>query len=249
MKSDTDMIFGLHALEAALKYQPDDIQEVWLDSHRRDKRIQAIMTLAKKAGIRIQSVNRDYLDDRFPDQRHQGAAARVRAGKPGTERDLDQILNDESQPFLLILDGVQDPHNLGACLRSADAAGVHAVITPKDRAVGLTATVRKVASGAAQRVPLIQVTNLARTLRDLQEAGVWLVGLAGESEQDLYDCDLKGPIAVIMGAEGEGMRRLTREHCDFLVKIPMSGTVESLNVSVATGICLFEVVRQRKSSK
>lgn len=245
MKSDLEFIFGLHALEAALKYQAQDIQEVWMDSQRRDDRVQKIITLAKKSGVRINKVTRDFLDDKFKGQRHQGVAASVTPGKAKLETDLDQILAQESQPFLLILDGVQDPHNLGACLRSADAAGVHAVIVPRDRAVGLTATVRKVASGAAESVPLIQVTNLARTLRDLKEQGVWLVGLAGESNDNLYSSDLKGPIAIVMGAEGEGMRRLTKEHCDFLVHIPMAGSVESLNVSVATGVCLYEVVRQR----
>jgi len=246
MKSESELIFGLHALEAALKYQPQDIQEIWVDSQRRDDRVHKIITLAKKAGVRINKVTRDYLHDKFRDQRHQGVAASVTPGKAKQETDLTQILAQQSQPFLLVLDGVQDPHNLGACLRSADAAGVHAVIVPRDRAVGLTATVRKVASGAAESMPLIQVTNLARTLRELKEHGVWLVGLAGESNDNIYACDLKGPVAIVMGAEGEGMRRLTKEHCDYLVHIPMSGTVESLNVSVATGICLFEVVRQRK---
>jgi 23S rRNA (guanosine2251-2'-O)-methyltransferase len=245
MKSESELIFGLHAVEAALKYQPQDIQEIWLDSHRHDTRIQTILGLAKKSDVRINKVSRDYLQEHFTDQRHQGVVASVIPGKAATETDLNQILAQQQQPFLLVLDGVQDPHNLGACLRSADAAGVHAVIVPRDRAVGLTATVRKVASGAAEHVPLIQVTNLARTLRDLKDQGVWLVGLAGEAAQDLYDCDLKGPVAVVLGAEAEGMRRLTKEHCDFLVRIPMAGIVSSLNVSVATGICLFEVVRQR----
>ncbi len=246
MKADSELIFGLHALEAALKYQPQDIQEIWLDGQRRDARMQKIVSLAKKSGIRLNRVSRDYLQEHFADKRHQGVVASTLPGKAATEADLEQILAAQQQPFVLVLDGVQDPHNLGACLRSADAAGVHAVIVPRDRAVGLTATVRKVASGAAENLPLIQVTNLARTLRDLKERGLWLVGLAGESEQELYSCDLKGPIAVVMGAEGEGMRRLTREHCDFLVRIPMAGVVSSLNVSVATGICLFEVLRQRK---
>jgi 23S rRNA (guanosine2251-2'-O)-methyltransferase len=245
MKSESELIYGLHAVEAALKYQPQDLQEIWLDSQRRDARIQAIIRLAKKSGVSINKVSRDYLQEHFTDKRHQGVVASVLAGKTATETDLNQILRQQPQPFLLVLDGVQDPHNLGACLRSADAAGVDAVIVPRDRAVGLTATVRKVASGAAENVPLIQVTNLARTLRDLKEQGVWLVGLAGESDQDLYHCDLKGPVAVVMGAEAEGMRRLTKEHCDFLVRIPMAGIVSSLNVSVATGVCLFEVVRQR----
>ncbi len=245
MKPESELIFGLHAVEAALKYQAQDVEQIWLDSQRRDARIKTIASLAKKSNVRINKVSRDYLQEHFGDQRHQGVVASTVAGKAGNDIDLQQILQQQQQPFLLVLDGVQDPHNLGACLRSADAAGVHAVIVPRDRAAGLTATVRKVASGAAESVPLIQVTNLARTLRELKDAGVWLVGLAGESDQDLYATDLKGPLAVVMGAEGEGMRRLTKEHCDFLVRIPMAGIVSSLNVSVATGICLFEVVRQR----
>jgi len=247
MKPDLETVVGLHALEAALKYQPKDIQEIWIDVRRQDDRVQKIVSLIKKAGLQFHKVSREYLDDQFKGQRHQGVAARVLPGKVGTESDLQQIIKKSDLPFILILDGVTDPHNLGACLRSADAAGVDAVVVPKDRAVGLTATVRKVASGAAERVPLIQVTNLVRVLRDLKEDGLWTVGLAGESDQNLYECDLKGPIAMVMGAEGEGMRRLTKEHCDFLVHIPMAGSVESLNVSVATGVSLFEVVRQRKA--
>jgi len=246
MKSEAEIIVGIHALEAALKYQASDIQEIWIDAHRHDERVQKIISLIKKAGLKFNKVSRDYLDDQFKGQRHQGVAAHVLPGKVGTESDLQNIIKNSSQAFILILDGVTDPHNLGACLRSADAAGVDAVIVPKDRAVGLTATVRKVASGAAERVPLIQVTNLARVLRDLKDAGLWTVGLAGESDQNLYESDLKGPIALVMGAEGEGMRRLTKEHCDFLVYIPMAGSVESLNVSVAAGVSLFEVVRQRQ---
>ena len=246
MKSEAEIIVGIHALEAALKYQASDIHEIWIDAHRHDERVQKIISLIKKAGLKFNKVSRDYLDDQFKGQRHQGVAAHVLPGKVGTESDLQNIIKNSSQAFILILDGVTDPHNLGACLRSADAAGVDAVIVPKDRAVGLTATVRKVASGAAERVPLIQVTNLARVLRDLKDAGLWTVGLAGESDQNLYESDLKGPIALVMGAEGEGMRRLTKEHCDFLVYIPMAGSVESLNVSVAAGVSLFEVVRQRQ---
>jgi len=247
MKAKPEIIYGLHAVEAALKYQPADVLEIWQDTQRQDDRIQNIVTLAKKAGVSINRTNRETLDEQSRGQRHQGVSASVRPGKAGTEKDLDNILQQQDSPFFLILDSVQDPHNLGACLRSADGAGVHAVIVPKDRAAGLTATVRKVACGAAESVPLIQVTNLARTLKDLKKQGVWLVGLAGEGTQSLYECDLKGPLAIIMGAEGEGLRRLTRESCDFLVKIPMTGRVESLNVSVATGVSLFEAVRQRNN--
>ena len=182
----------------------------------------------------------------MPDARHQGVVARCRAVTVWQEDDLDQLLDGLSvPPLLLVLDGVQDPHNLGACLRSADAAGVHAVIAPRDRAVGLTPVVRKVASGAAETVPFIQVTNLARTLRTLKDKGLWTVGADAEGDGDVFSADLRGPTVLVMGAEGQGMRRLTREHCDLLVRIPMQGTVESLNVSVATGICLFEAVRQR----
>lgn len=246
MKVKPETIYGLHAVEAALKYQSADVLDIWLDTQRQDTRIQTIASLAKKAGVAITRTSREMLDEQSGGQRHQGVAATVRPGKAGTEKDLDSILQQQSSPFFLILDNVQDPHNLGACLRSADGAGVHAVIVPKDRAAGLTATVRKVACGAAESVPLIQVTNLARTLKELKKQGVWLVGLAGEGDQSLYECDLKGPLAIVMGAEGEGLRRLTREACDFLVKIPMMGRVESLNVSVATGVSLFEAVRQRK---
>jgi len=245
MKPESELIFGLHALEAALKHQANDVQEIWLDSHRRDERINKIIRLAKDKAVKVHQVTRDYLQEHYGSMRHQGVVASVAPGQAGTEADLEHILAKTSQPLFLVLDGVQDPHNLGACLRSADATGVDAVIVPRDRAAGLTATVRKVASGAAETVPLIQVTNLARTLRELKDSGVWLVGLAGEATDSLYNCDLKGPLAIVMGAEGDGMRRLTKEHCDFLVKIPMSGSVESLNVSVATGVCLFEVVRQR----
>jgi len=245
-QESTELVFGLHAVEAALRHQPEEVEALWLDTHRRDRGVEALRSRAEAVGIPVHSAGRKELDQMVTGARHQGAVARVRAASVGSEQDLDRLLEGLSEPpFLLILDGVQDPHNLGACLRSADAAGVHAVIAPKDRAVSLTATVRKVASGAAETVPFIQVTNLARTLEQLKQAGVWLTGLAGEGDQTLYQIDLKGPLALVMGAEGSGLRRLTREHCDFLARIPMAGTVESLNVSVAAGICLFEAVRQR----
>ena len=180
-----------------------------------------------------------------PGLKHQGVVAQYAAPQNLGEGDLDELLGKVENPLLLVLDGVQDPHNLGACLRSAGAAGVAAVIVPRDRAVGVTAVVRKASAGAADQVPLIRVTNLARTLKTLKDAGVWIVGLAGEAEKSLYEMDLKGPIAIAMGGEGDGLRRLSREHCDYLAKIPMTGIVESLNVSVATGVALFEAVRQR----
>lgn len=191
--------------------------------------------------------SRKVLDEKAESTQHQGIVARVKAAKILAEHDLDELLAKTDLPFLLILDGVTDPHNLGACLRNADAAGVQGIIVPKDNSVGLTAVVSKVACGAAETVPLFQVTNLARTMRHLQEKGVWIVGTAGEADCELYQADLKGPLAIAMGAEGKGLRRLSRECCDTLVSIPMSGSVSSLNVSVATGICLFEAVRQRRS--
>jgi 23S rRNA (guanosine2251-2'-O)-methyltransferase len=219
---------------------------MWVDAKRHDQRINAILQLADAAGVTVHTVGKGELESMVPSGRHQGVVARAAAPKVYSEVELDALLDRlEVPPFLLILDGVTDPHNLGACLRSADAAGVQAVIAPKDRAASLTPTAIKVASGAAQTVPFVQVTNLARCLRDLKERGIWLVGLDDYAEQTLYHTDLKGPLAIVMGAEGQGLRRLSKEHCDYLVNIPMAGTVESLNVSVATGVCLFEALRQR----
>jgi len=248
--SATQLIAGMHSVRTALKHGAEGVAEVWVEARRRDKKIREIVALAKAAGVTLHQVGRAELDARVPGVNHQGAMAQVAVPAARGERDLEQLLSDsDTPPLLLILDGVQDPHNLGACLRSADAAGALAVIAPKDRSVGLTPTACKVASGAAESVPFIQVTNLARTLRWLQsEARIWVVGTAGEAETSLYQADLKGPLALVMGAEEKGMRRLTREACDLLVKLPMAGTVESLNVSVATGICLFEATRQRMQS-
>lgn len=244
----TDYIYGLHAVESALKRSPEDVLALWVDAKRHDRRMALILELAKRHGVKIQTVDKHELADMIPEGRHQGVVAQARAPKVLAEADLDNLLDNVSDnPFLLILDGVTDPHNLGACLRSADAAGVQAVITTRDRAATLTPTAIKVASGAAQTVPFVQVTNLARCLRDLKQRGIWLVGLDGMAEQTLYDTDLRGPLAIVMGAEGQGLRRLSREHCDFLAGIPMVGSVESLNVSVATGICLFEALRQRNA--
>jgi 23S rRNA (guanosine2251-2'-O)-methyltransferase len=244
----TDYIYGLHAVESALKRSPDDIPELWVDAKRQDKRIAQILGQAKQSGITVHSVDKRELETLVPEGRHQGVVARAKPPEVFSDAELDDLLGNLSDtPFLLILDGVTDPHNLGACMRSADAAGVQAVITTKDRSATLTPAAIKVASGAAQTVPFVQVTNLARCLRDLKDRGIWLVGLDGDAEQTLYDTDLKGPLAIVMGAEGQGLRRLSREHCDFLASIPMVGTVESLNVSVATGICLFEALRQRKT--
>jgi 23S rRNA (guanosine2251-2'-O)-methyltransferase len=240
-------VFGLHAVEALLSRNPQQIERILLDAQRRDPRMQHLRELARTANVVVESVDREELETLAGSgQRHQGVVAQCQATAGYDENDLTLLLDRLPEaPFLLILDGVQDPHNLGACLRSADAAGVHAVIAPKDRASGLTATARKVASGAAETVPYVQVTNLARSLRMLKERGIWLVGAAGEADIDLYQQDLSGPLALVLGAEGQGLRRLTREECDYLVKIPLHGTVASLNVSVACGICLFEARRQR----
>ena len=244
-------IYGFHAVEGVLKREPKRIQELWLQSDRRDKRAQAIETLAANQGVALARVERYRLDMEI-DGRHQGVAARVEAGKADVlldEAGLIALVKAAANPLLLVLDGVTDPHNLGACLRSADAAGVAAVVVPKDNSADLSSpVVQKVASGAAEIVPFARVTNLARTLRSLKDAGVWIVGTTGYTDTSLFEQDLSGPVAIVMGAEGEGMRRLTTEQCDFLVKLPMVGTVESLNVSVATGVCLFEALRQRSHS-
>lgn len=250
MKVAHHIIYGIHAVQAALQRDASNIIEVMIESGRKDARVQVLLDKVAAQHTEVRRVTGKELDALVPDARHQGVVARCRAVTVWQEDDLDQLLDGLSvPPFLLVLDGVQDPHNLGACLRSADAAGVHAVIAPRDRAVGLTPVVRKVASGAAETVPFIQVTNLARTLRMLKDKGLWTVGADAEGDGDVFSADLRGPTVLVMGAEGQGMRRLTREHCDLLVRIPMQGTVESLNVSVATGICLFEAVRQRLTTR
>ncbi|MCL1143783.1 23S rRNA (guanosine(2251)-2'-O)-methyltransferase RlmB [Shewanella gaetbuli] len=244
-----EIIFGIHAVEALLQNSPERVIELWLLQGRDDERLAPLVAAAQAVGIKSQRSARKVLDEKADSSQHQGVVARVKAAKVLTENDLDSLMvkleSQQKKPFLLILDGVTDPHNLGACLRNADAAGVHGVIVPKDNSVGLTSVVSKVACGAAEVVPLFQVTNLARTMRYIQEKGVWIVGTAGEADSNVYQADLKDALAIAMGAEGKGLRRLTRESCDSLISIPMAGTVSSLNVSVATGICLFEAVRQR----
>lgn len=240
-----EWLYGLHAMQAVLENEPERVLEVMVLKGRNDDRLVNVVNQARKNGISVQFCARKTLDDKVNGEQHQGVVARAKPAKALTENDLDRILENTNQPLLLVLDGVTDPHNLGACLRNADGAGVDAVIVPKDKSAGLTATARKVACGAAEVVPLIQVTNLARTLKELQNQGVWIIGTAGETDKTLYDVSLTGPIALVMGAEGKGMRRLTKETCDELVKLPMAGSVTSLNVSVATGICLYEIVRQR----
>lgn len=244
-----ELIYGLHSVQALLKSAPQRVQEIYLLQGRNDQRLQKIAHAAEVNGIRCQQVSRSKLDELVADENHQGAIALCSPGETFDEAWLFALLDKlEEPPFLLVLDGVTDPHNLGACMRSAEAAGVHAVIAPKDKSAGLTPVARKVACGAAEVLPLVPVTNLARTLKKLQEKGIWLFGAAGGASQSLYQSRLTGPIAILMGAEGDGLRRLTQDTCDQLMHIPMAGTVSSLNVSVATGVCLFEAVRQRQSS-
>jgi 23S rRNA (guanosine2251-2'-O)-methyltransferase len=240
-----DWIYGIHAVQAMLKSAPQRVVEIHVQSGRRDDRLQKIRNLAEQHGVVIQPIALKKLDAKVSG-RHQGVAALCAPGETYDESFLLTLAEQQgANSFFVMLDGVTDPHNLGACLRSADAAGVHAIIVPKDNSVGLTPVVQKVACGAAESVPLVTVTNLTRTLDSLQQLGIWAVGAAGDSEQSLYDLSLTGPIVLVMGAEGDGMRKLTAKQCDFLARLPMAGEVESLNVSVATGVCLFEIVRQR----
>lgn len=247
---NTRFIFGFHSVISRLRQNPDSIKEIFLDANRRDQRARDLIKLAESEKIRLIACDNARLDSMAGSRRHQGVTANIDATRHHV--DIDDVLETLDEPArLLVLDGIQDPHNLGACLRVADAFGVHAVIAPKDRAVGLTAAVYKVASGAADTVPFIPVTNLARTLRELKQHDIWIVGTDADaaSAQDLNALSLSGSIAWVLGAEGEGMRRLTRETCDQLVRIPMLGTVESLNVSVSAGICLFETHRQQLLTK
>jgi len=245
----SQVLAGFHAVTARLRHAPATIKEVYFDEARRDKRMQGLLEQAEAAGLKCHGVRATRLDGLAGGMRHQGVVALAQANVLAV--DVDEILDtleDKGEPaFLLILDGVTDPHNLGACLRTADAAGVHAVIAPRDRAVGLNATVRRVACGAAETVPYIMVTNLARSMRALKDRDVWLVGTDDQAGSSLHQVDARRSMAWVMGAEGEGMRRLTRETCDELINIPMQGSVESLNVSVASAVCLYETVRQRLS--
>lgn len=242
--AESRIIHGFHAVNARLRQNADSVFEIYIDPQRRDPRARDLIKLAETCGVRIIHVDGKRLDGMVGNPRHQGVAARVNAAQK--VQHLDDVLDTLTEPaLLLVLDGVQDPHNLGACLRSADAFGVHAVIAPKDRAVGISATVEKVACGAAQTVPYITVTNLARTLRELKERDIWVVGMDSEAKTNLYEVKQNGALALVLGAEGKGMRRLTRETCDQLARIPMLGSVESLNVSVSAGICLYEARRTR----
>ena len=245
--SDLERVYGLHAVEALLRHHPKRVKQVWLADGRGDPRARVVVELAEQARVRVGQCERREMDV-WVEGVHQGVVAEVSPSQVWGEAMLEELLDRaEGPPLLLVLDGVTDPHNLGACLRTADAAGALAVIVPKDKAATLNATVRKVACGAAEVIPLVAVTNLARALEKLQQRGLWIVGTAGEAEQVIYDQDLTGPTVLVMGAEGKGMRRLTREHCDYLVRLPMAGSVSSLNVSVATGVCLFEALRQRQA--
>lgn len=239
-------IIGINPVEGALANDPLRVREVLIEQGARNPRLASLSDEARRLGVRVHAQPRAMLDKVAGDARHQGVVAAYEAPPPLNDHDLPELVERAgANAFFLVLDGVTDPHNLGACLRSAAAAGATAVIVPRDRAVGITPVVRRASAGAVDRVPLIEVTNLARALRELKDASVWLTGLTGDAEHSLYDVDLGGKAALVMGGEGEGMRRLTREACDHLARIPMPGTMESLNVSVATGIALFEAVRQR----
>jgi len=253
--SSSKVLFGFHALGVRLKTAPNSIIELYFEPTRRDARMRSFLDRATEAGIKMVESDGPRLSKMCGSHGHQGIAARVQA--IAQVHSLDELLEDleaanedlppeqRTQPLILVLDGVTDPHNLGACLRVADGAGVHAVIAPKDHAAGINATVAKVASGAAETVPYFMVTNLARTLNELKERNIWIIGTSDQATQTLYQADLKGPVALVLGAEGDGMRQLTAKTCDALVSIPMRGAVESLNVSVASGVCLYEAVRQR----
>lgn len=243
--ASAQVLAGFHAVVARLRHAPDSVKDIYVEASRRDKRMLAFLEQAERAGRRVHPVSAERLDGLARGTRHQGVVALAEQRQLAV--DVDEVLDTiEGPPLLLVLDGVTDPHNLGACLRTADAAGVHAVVAPRDRAVGLNSTVQRVACGAADTVPYITVTNLARTLRALKERGIWVVGTDDQATDSLHAVDARQPLAWVMGAEGEGMRRLTRETCDQLVNIPMLGSVESLNVSVASAVCLYEAVRQRQ---
>ena len=246
MSAKTSILFGFHAVTVRLKTAADSITEIHVDATRRDQRMRQFIERAKDAGVRLIESDDDRLQKLCGTHRHQGVVARVNA--VAKSHSLDDTLDAvDGPPLLLVLDGITDPHNLGACLRVADGAGAHAVIAPKDHAVGINATVAKVASGAAETVPYFMVTNLARTLGELKERDIRIIGTSDAAEKSLYDIDLSGPVALVLGAEGAGMRQLTGKTCDELVRLPMKGAVESLNVSVASGVCLYEALRQREA--
>ena len=242
--SSPRILFGFHAITVRMKTAPKSVIELHVEANRRDARMRSFVDRARESNIRIVETDGERLDKLAGTSRHQGVVARVEV--VAMPHSLDEVVESiEGPPLLLVLDGVTDPHNLGACLRVADGAGAHAIVAPKDHAVGVNATVAKVASGAAETVPYIMVTNLARTLNELKDFDIRVIGTSDDAEQDLYDLDLTGPVAFVLGSEGDGMRQLTRKTCDQLVRIPMAGAVESLNVSVAAAVCLYEALRQR----
>ena len=242
------IVYGLHAVRAVLTRRPADVLRLSIAAARDDARVRELREIAAARGLRPVDSTTAALDQETGGAAHQGVVAEVRPSAPLDENRLLDLLTGLATPALvLVLDGVSDPHNLGACLRTADAAGATAVVAPRDRAAGLTPVVRKVAAGAAETVPFAQVTNLARSLRDMKEAGLWIAGTAGDGEQELFAADLSGPLAIVMGSEGKGLRRLTLEQCDFSLRLPMQGSVASLNVSVAAGIALYEALRQRRA--
>lgn len=249
MSKQTEITCGIHAVRHALKNSSTDVLEMWVQDNKKPaKAISEILNLAKNKQISVQTVAAKTLDKLTHQANHQGVAIRRKVTNTDKKIDLKSVLgiDDGTTPLFLVLDGVQDPHNLGACLRTADAVGVRAVILPKDRAAGLNETVRKVACGAAENTPVIHVTNLSRGLKEMQEAGIWIIGTSDDAENTIYEEDMTSPTAIVMGSEGQGLRQNTRKHCDKLVKLPMNGVVESLNVSVTAGVCLYEVRRQRE---
>ncbi len=247
MSKQNQWVVGLNAVASSIEHDAEHVREVLVEAGGKNARVTEIEENARRKGIDVRRVSTQALDGVAGGVRHQGVAARYAAAKTWDENELAGLVEvAEGKALLLVLDGVQDPHNLGACLRSAAAAGATAVVIPKDKSATVNATVRKTSAGAADRLPVVAVTNLSRCLRDLQKLGVWIYGLAGEAETSLYAQDLRGNVALVLGGEADGLRRLTREHCDGLVKIPMPGDIESLNVSVAAGVTLFEAVRQRQ---
>lgn len=246
---DTQLIMGVQAVAAAIRNNPTSIRLVSVTKDSANQRVADLVMLARDSGVEVREERREWLDQVTANARHQDIIAQLHSQQTNSEAELVPFLQAlDEDPLILVLDGVQDPHNLGACLRTAEAAGCHAVVFPKDRAAGVTAVVRKTSAGASEIIPLFQVTNLARSLRLMKEAGIWLAGTSDRAEASIYQRDLRGPLALVMGGEGRGLRRLTGELCDYLVRIPMAGAIESLNVSVATGVCLYEIQRQRKAS-
>ena len=245
-KKSHEIIYGIHAVEAALRKQPENVLQVFVQHGRNDNRIKKVFDIAKNSGVSLQSISNDKLKEKCPKARHQGVVAEIRSSRAATVS-LDDVLQKESL-LLLVLDEVQDPHNIGACLRTADAIGVDAVVVSKNRSPALTPVIRNVASGAAETVPYIMVSNIARALEKIQDNNVWVIGTSGDASHTIYDCEVNNRLALVMGSEGKGMRRLTREACDELVSIPMQGSVESLNISVATAVCLYEIRRRQTGS-